>query len=89
MDGSAADRNPIRPSDATVLLVDDADVREGLARLLRSSGWKTRAFATANDFLEGQPYDHDGCIVLDVFMPGMSGTVRGGRLHPRPTYRFN
>jgi len=62
------------PFDATVLLVDDdADVREGLGRLLRSAGWKTRAFATASEFLAEQPYDHDGCIVLDVLMPGMSG----------------
>ena len=61
-------------SSATVLLVDDdADVRDGLGRLLRSAGWKTRAFATADEFLAEQPYDHDGCIVLDVFMPGMSG----------------
>ena len=61
-------------SDAVVLLVDDdVDVREGVERLLRSAGWKTRAFASAADFLAGQPYDHDGCIVLDVLMPGMNG----------------
>ena len=64
----------MQSSEATVLLVDDdLDVREGVGRLLRSAGWKIRTFATAAEFLEGQPYDHDGCIVLDVFMPGMSG----------------
>src|SRR5918993_1774759 len=61
-------------SNAVVLVVDDdADVREGLDRLLRSAGWNTRAFASAAEFLAGQPYDHDGCIVLDVLMPGMNG----------------
>ena len=61
-------------SEATVLLVDDdADVRDALARLLRSAGWKIEQYASADEFL-AQPTRHKvGCIVLDVSMPGMSG----------------
>lgn len=55
-------------------VVDDDDgVRTGLERLLRSSGWTTRTFATASSFLEETPPQTVGCIVLDINMPGMSG----------------
>jgi FixJ family two-component response regulator len=60
--------------DATVLLVDDdAAVREAVARLLRSAGWKTEQFASAQAFLERKHFDDVGCLVLDISMPGMSG----------------
>ena len=62
-------------ADATVLLVDDdRDVREALGRLLRSAGWRSRAFASAQEFLTELPFTGLGCVVLDVSMPGMSGT---------------
>lgn len=60
--------------DATVLLIDDdADVLEALARLLRSAGWKAALFRSAQDFLAAPPFDGMGCIVLDISMPGMTG----------------
>lgn len=60
--------------EATVLLVDDdRAVREGLARLLRSAGWNSRAFASAQEFIHELPFTGVGCLVLDVSMPGMSG----------------
>lgn len=65
---------------ATVFVVDDdLDVRQGLSRLLRSSVWDVRAFATAEEFLAGVPPDASGCILLDVAMPGMTGP----QLHER------
>lgn len=61
-------------TEATVLLIDDdADVREAVGRLLRSAGWKTEIFASAQDFIDRPPFDGVGCIVLDVSMPGMTG----------------
>lgn len=59
---------------ATVLLIDDdADVLEAVARLLRSAGWNTASFRSAQDFLAAPPFSGTGCIVLDILMPGMSG----------------
>ncbi len=59
---------------ATVYIVDDdSDVRDALSRLLRSAGWSTDAFATAQEFLSGLSHDATGCILLDVCLPGMSG----------------
>ena len=59
---------------ATVFVIDDdADVRDGLARLLRSVGWNVRAYPTACEFLAELPPETDGCVLLDVSMPGMTG----------------
>ena len=60
--------------ETTVLLIDDdADVLEAVARLLRSAGWKTASFGSAQDFLAAPPFSGTGCIVLDISMPGMTG----------------
>lgn len=60
--------------ETTVLLIDDdADVLEAVARLLRSAGWQTLSFGSAQDFLAAPPFSGIGCIVLDISMPGMTG----------------
>jgi FixJ family two-component response regulator len=53
---------------------DDPSVRRALARLLRSHGFDTSTHASGADFL-ASPALHDvECLLLDVHMPGMSGT---------------
>jgi len=62
--------------DATpsVLLVDDdADFRDSVARLLRTVGLETRQFSSVSEFLNAGPSDGPSCLVLDVRMPGRSG----------------
>ena len=51
---------------------DDADVRQALARLLESVGWRVATFSSAERFLEASE-DARGCIVLDLAMPGLNG----------------
>jgi FixJ family two-component response regulator len=53
---------------------DDADVRTGFTRLLRSAGLEVCAYASAERFLDQVDRAAPGCILLDVSMPGMSGT---------------
>lgn len=61
-------------TDATVLLIDDdAGVRDAVGRLLRSAGWQTRSFSSANEFIAEGMFEGLGCLVLDVSMPGMTG----------------
>ena len=68
------DRSPITALKPTVFIIDDdASVRKGLSRLLRSAGFEAETFATAEQFLEREHYDGIGCLVLDVRMPGISG----------------
>ena len=61
-------------SNATVLLIDDDDdVRESVGRLLRSAGWNTELFSSAQDFLTRPLFAGTGCILLDISMPEMTG----------------
>ncbi|HEY3065481.1 MAG TPA: response regulator transcription factor [Methylomirabilota bacterium] len=60
--------------EATVFVVDDdASVRRGLERLLRSAGHQVATFASAREFLDRNLVAGPCCLVLDVRMPGVSG----------------
>jgi FixJ family two-component response regulator len=52
---------------------DDAAVRKGLARLLRSSGLTVAAYSSPREFLDHHDPNTPGCLVLDVAMPGLNG----------------
>jgi FixJ family two-component response regulator len=52
---------------------DDPSVRDALAGLLRSVGLAAQAFASTQEFLQGERPDAPGCLVLDVRLPGRSG----------------
>jgi FixJ family two-component response regulator len=52
---------------------DDPSIRDALDSLIRSVGFRTQTFASAQDFLKGARPDAPGCLVLDVRLPGLSG----------------
>ena len=52
---------------------DDRFVREGLTGLIRSAGFATQAFASAEEFLSLAHREDTACVILDVCLPGMSG----------------
>lgn len=52
---------------------DDASVRKALGRPLRAEGLNSEAFASGDLFLAGLPDDAQGCVVMDIRMPGMTG----------------
>lgn len=61
-------------SDLCVFIVDDdADVRTSLSRALSTRGYATEAFASAQDFLDSDAVERQGCLVLDYGLPGMTG----------------
>src|SRR5258707_8153223 len=55
------------------IIDDDASVREAVARLVRSAGWKVETFASAHEFLASPWADVPSCLILDVQLPGLSG----------------
>jgi FixJ family two-component response regulator len=55
------------------LVDDDPLVREGLISLMRSAGFATQAFASAEEFLSLAHRDDIACLILDVRLPGISG----------------
>jgi FixJ family two-component response regulator len=52
---------------------DDESVRESLPDLVREFGFSARAFSSAEEFLKSDYVDRTRCLILDVFMPGMTG----------------
>lgn len=68
-------------SSPTVLLVDDDPaVRKALSRVLREEGWNVEVFESAEAFLVRADHVADGCLVLDVTMPGLDGLELQQRL---------
>ncbi len=57
-----------------VYIIDDAEeVRSAITLLMESVGLDVVAFNSADNFLSNYRTDFEGCILLDVRMPGMSG----------------
>ena len=61
------------PKSLVFAIDDDASVRKGLARLLRSAGHKSEIFESASDFLTRSPHSGPSCVIVDVQMPGING----------------
>jgi FixJ family two-component response regulator len=63
------------PGEAPVVFVvdDDVSVRESLELLIRSAGWQSETFASAEDFLARSRIDLPSCLVLDVSLPDLNG----------------
>ena len=64
----------MRDANPTVLIVDDdPEFRDSVARLLRTVGLETQQFSSVTDFFKAVPPDGPTCLVLDVRLPGLSG----------------
>jgi FixJ family two-component response regulator len=62
------------PANSMVFAVDDdASVRKGLTRLLRSAGYKSEVFESAAYFLARAPHSGPSCVIVDLRMPGLNG----------------
>ena len=67
-----------------IYIVDDDDsVRTNLARLMRSAGFSTQVFASAEDFLAAADTLEPGCLLLDITLPGQSGFQLQSELNRR------
>jgi FixJ family two-component response regulator len=65
-----------------VAIVDDDDsVRGTLQELLRSAGFSSRAFESAEAFLGSGLQQETACLITDIRMPGMSGLELQTRLN--------
>ena len=65
---------PIKGAVPTVYVVDDdASIRELITWLMRANGIAVMAFSSAQAFLDVYQSDAPGCLILDLYMPGMSG----------------
>lgn len=69
------------PAQWPIAIVDDdGAVRQALNNLLRSVGYSTLEFDSAEAFLASGQLDGFGCAVLDIKLKGMSGIELQERL---------
>ena len=67
-----------------IAIVDDDELfRRSIARLLKSSGFRVETFESAEAFLQDGDVDGTACAVLDMRLPGMSGSDLQRRLSVR------
>jgi FixJ family two-component response regulator len=76
-DGKSGDEGP---ASLIGIVDDDESVRDSISSLLRSVGYKTAVFSSAETFLDSTGMGQTGCLVLDIRMPGLSGLELQSRL---------
>ncbi len=52
---------------------DDESVRESLPDLLRALGYRVQVYSSAEEFLASESLSETQCLILDIFLQGMSG----------------
>lgn len=55
------------------LVDDDPSIRRALCRVLEAAGRPCETWESAEAFLSRPPAPEDGCVVLDLLLPGASG----------------
>lgn len=60
---------------------DDESVRSALQGLMKAVGLPTKAFASAEEFLDSGQQRQTSCLIADIRMPGMSGLELQARLN--------
>jgi FixJ family two-component response regulator len=58
---------------AIAVIDDDDSIREAVAGLVKSLGYRVVAFGRAEDFLQFEQRSAIACLIADVQMPGMTG----------------
>lgn len=59
---------------------DDESVREATKGLVRSLGYATATFSSAEEYLRSDRVRDTSCLITDVQMPGMTGVELQDRL---------
>ncbi len=67
---------PYQPPTPVIHVVDDdPGVRTALVRLLAANGYDSHGHASGEAFLSGYEPGSYGCVLLDVWMPGVDGLM--------------
>jgi two-component system CheB/CheR fusion protein len=62
------------PMSPLIYVVDDDNqVREAIRTVLEEDGRTVKDYATCEEFLESYRPDREACLVIDAYLPGMSG----------------
>jgi len=67
---------------ARIIVIDDDDqVREAIRTVLEDDGRAVESYASSEAFLESFHPDNSACLLIDAYLPGMSGLELLERLH--------
>jgi FixJ family two-component response regulator len=70
----------LRKTPVISIVDDDEAVRLALRSLVRSLGYVSNVFASAEEFLESSHLNETSCLISDIQMPGMNGIELQNRL---------
>ncbi len=70
-----------RKSDLVAIVDDDDLMRSALQGLLKAVGLPSRAFASAEEFLNSGQQHQTACLIADIRMAGISGLELQARLN--------
>jgi len=74
-------RNKATTEAARIAIVDDDRwIRASLERLLKSAGFRTESFVSAEQYLDRSVHKGVSCVILDIGLPGMNGLELGRQL---------
>jgi FixJ family two-component response regulator len=62
-----------KPSPMISIVDDDLSVRRALRRLVHSAGYLVETYGSAREFLSLTPPARPACLVLDIYLEGMTG----------------
>lgn len=62
-----------KPTATVIVVDDDASIRRALRRQLQILGFNVLDFGSAEEFLTSEIPSGDACLLLDVYMPAMTG----------------
>ena len=70
------------PDRAKIFVVDDDDqIREAIRAVLEDDGRVVETYASCEAFLEAFRPGHSACLLIDAYLPGMSGLELLRKLH--------
>src|SRR5262245_33103385 len=64
---------PLSKVPVIAIVDDDESFRRATASFVRSLGYVTTTFASAESFLVSASFDQTDCVISDIQMPGMTG----------------
>ncbi|MBB3981900.1 two-component system response regulator FixJ [Sphingobium fontiphilum] len=68
----------------TIHIVDDDEaIRRSLSFMLKTAGYSVQLYADGESFLKAADHIEEGCVLLDVRMPGIDGMEVQRRLRAR------
>jgi FixJ family two-component response regulator len=61
------------PKPVVYVVDDDVSMREALEAIVAASGFRPKAFASAEEFLKHSRQSLPGCLILDMSLPDLNG----------------